>query len=424
MADGAGVGDGSAGGADSTGADGTAGASAPALRADAPEDYLVALWRSIAVFRVAALAYALLAVAQNFPDYRRPFGGWVVLGVMAAWTAFTVARFPPPPEPPRRRALPLAADLCVTAGCVLATDWVEWAPRLATGESPIAVMWMGGPVLAWAAAYGRRAGLFAGAVIGLCDVLIHTPQSAYTLSQLTFAPGLLLLCGAAVGYLARLAAQAQAALEHGTRLQAAARERDRLARDIHDSVLQVLSRVQRQGLAAGGEAAELGRLAGEQEAALRALVGMGAADAEPAAGIRDMRVLISAVAWTGTTVAAPATPVLLPARAADELLLALRAALDNVARHCPPGTGIWILIEDEPDAVTITLRDDGPGFASGRLDEATAAGRLGVAQSILGRIEELGGRAQVRSAPGEGTEVELRVPRPRMPRPGASRPRG
>ena len=399
--------------------------------AGAPEDYQGALWRAVAVFRVAALAYAALTVAQNFTEYRHPLGGWIVLGAMAAWTAYTVARFPPPnppPNPPAKasagagvsvsvsaRAIPLAADLCVTAACVLATHWVESAPRLLVGESPIAVMWMGGPVLVWAVAYGRRAGLFAGAVIGLCNLLIHTPQSAYSLSQLTFAPGLLLLTGAALGHLARLAVQAQEALERGTRLEAAARERDRLARDIHDSVLQVLSRVQRQGLAAGGEAAELGRLAGEQEAALRALVGMGAANPEPEQGRRDIRVLISALAGATPTinVAAPATPVLLPARAADELLLSLRAALDNVARHCPQDTRVWILIEDEPAQVTISLRDDGPGFAPGRLEKAAEAGRLGVAQSIQGRIRELGGTARIASVPGEGTEVELRLPRVR-----------
>jgi signal transduction histidine kinase len=381
----------------------------------APEDFIVALWRAVAVFRVAALGYAILTVAQNFTAYRHPVGGWLVLAVMAVWTVFAVLRFPPPSAPPRARALPLIADLCVTAGCVLATHWVETASRLVAGESPIAVMWMGGPVLVWAVAYGRRAGGCAGAAIGLCNFLIHTPTSAYTLSQLTFVPGLLVLSGAALGYLSRLAVRAQEALEQGTRLQAAARERDRLARDIHDSVLQVLSRVQRQGLAAGGEAAELGRLAGEQEAALRTLVGMGAADPEPAQGLRDIRVLISPLSGSAVHVAAPATPVLLPAHAADELVLAVRAALDNVARHCPDGTSVWILIEDEPEepgSVVVSLRDDGPGFAQERLEQAAAAGRLGVAQSILGRIRELGGSAGVVAVPGEGTEVELRIPRP------------
>ncbi len=55
-------------------------------------------------------------------------------------------------------------------------------------------------------------------------------------------------------------------------IEAATRERERLARDIHDGVLQVLAMVQRRASALGGEAAELGRMAGEQEVALRSLV--------------------------------------------------------------------------------------------------------------------------------------------------------
>ena len=61
-------------------------------------------------------------------------------------------------------------------------------------------------------------------------------------------------------------------MQRATEIEAASRERERLARGIHDSVLQVLALVQRRGAEAGGEAAEIGRLAGEQEAALRALI--------------------------------------------------------------------------------------------------------------------------------------------------------
>jgi hypothetical protein len=48
---------------------------------------------------------------------------------------------------------------------------------------------------------------------------------------------------------------------------------------------------------------------------------------------------------------------------------------------------------------------------AGRLAEAAAAGRLGASHSIQGRVRDLGGSAEIRSLPGEGTEVELRVPR-------------
>ena len=83
-----------------------------------------------------------------------------------------------------------------------------------------------------------------------------------------------------------------------------------------------------------------------------------------------------------------------------------------------------MLVEDEPGLVTVTVRDDGPGIAEGRLAEAAAAGRLGVSQSIWGRLRDLGGGVTIRSVPGEGTEVELYLPRgpavpvARVPGPG------
>ena len=42
--------------------------------------------------------------------------------------------------------------------------------------------------------------------------------------------------------------------------------------------------------------------------------------------------------------------------------------------------------------------------------QAEAAGRLGVAQSIRGRIRDLGGTVTITTTPGQGTELELRVP--------------
>jgi signal transduction histidine kinase len=57
------------------------------------------------------------------------------------------------------------------------------------------------------------------------------------------------------------------------------------------------------------------------------------------------------------------------------------------------------------------VRDDGPGIPEGRLEESAAEGRLGVQQSIVGRMHDLGGTATVRSQAGQGTEWELGIPR-------------
>ncbi|WP_408907847.1 ATP-binding protein [Streptomyces albidoflavus] len=59
----------------------------------------------------------------------------------------------------------------------------------------------------------------------------------------------------------------------------------------------------------------------------------------------------------------------------------------------------------------VSVRDEGPGIPEGRLAEAAEEGRLGVAQSIQGRLRDLGGTAELVSVPGQGTEVELTVPK-------------
>ncbi|HEX6878362.1 MAG TPA: ATP-binding protein, partial [Nocardioidaceae bacterium] len=96
---------------------------------------------------------------------------------------------------------------------------------------------------------------------------------------------------------------------------------------------------------------------------------------------------------------------------AREVLAAVRACLDNVRRHVGAEAQAWVLLEDLGGEVVVTVRDDGPGIGHGRLEEAESQGRLGVAQSIRGRVADLGGRAALVTAPGEGTEWELSFPR-------------
>jgi signal transduction histidine kinase len=130
-----------------------------------------------------------------------------------------------------------------------------------------------------------------------------------------------------------------------------------------------------------------------------------------ASGEVDLRQIIMSAQTDRVTVSVPAQAVLLDRTAAAELTAAMRAALDNVRRHCGEQTRAWVLVEDEPDQVRVTIRDDGQGIPDGRLAEAAAAGRLGVSHSIRGRLRDLGGSAIVSSVSGEGTEVELRLPR-------------
>jgi signal transduction histidine kinase len=366
------------------------------------------LWRSIAVFRGASLAYAAFLLVVGRANYAHLAWAWVVLAAMAAWTLISTLAY----ARPARRAWPLLlTDLLLTAAALLSTAVLQYPSSLGVAAMPVTATWVAGPVLAWAVAGGIRGGVVAGAALGACDLYLrHLSLTTAYRSTLLNATVLLLLAGIVVGYVSRLADRAEQALQRATEIEAASRERERLARHIHDSVLQVLALVQRRGSEAGGEAAELGRLAGEQETALRRLI---AADTGPAllTGERDLGALLGQEACAAVSVVTPAGPVLLADRTAHETAAAVRAALDNVRRHCGPQTRAWVLLDDEGSAVSITVRDSGPGIPPGRLEQAQAEGRLGVSQAICGRIRDLGGSASVTSTPAAGTEVRLRVPR-------------
>jgi signal transduction histidine kinase len=102
----------------------------------------------------------------------------------------------------------------------------------------------------------------------------------------------------------------------------------------------------------------------------------------------------------------------LPADVADELVAAVTACLANVARHVGPDAPAWVYLEDAGDTVVVSVRDEGPGIPAGRLEAAAADGRLGVSESIRGRLVDLGGTAHLHTGP-QGTEWELTVPRRR-----------
>ena len=89
----------------------------------------------------------------------------------------------------------------------------------------------------------------------------------------------------------------------------------------------------------------------------------------------------------------------------------VEACLSNVRHHVGRDAEAWVLLEDLGDRWVVSVRDDGPGIAPGRLEDAAREGRLGVAQSIVGRMRDLGGTADLVSVPGQGAEWELCLPR-------------
>jgi signal transduction histidine kinase len=182
-------------------------------------------------------------------------------------------------------------------------------------------------------------------------------------------------------------------------------ERSEIAAHLHDSVLQTLALIQRAD--APGRARTLAR---RQERELRAWL----FDARPPERDGAASDLAGALDRLVTDVEdrhdvevdlvvvgdCPLEPRI------EALLAALREAAHNAARHAGVGE-VSVYVEVGADRVEAYVRDRGRGFDL----EAVEPGRLGVRESIVGRMARHGGRAEVHSTVGEGTEVALSIGR-------------
>lgn len=342
----------------------------------------------------------------RYDNFSRPHLGLAIVAAMVVWTGAVIWAYA---APRRRTPLLLILDLLVAIAALVSTLEVKgtWFNASVPG------FWVAGALLAWAIYWRWSGGLLAAALICAVDLGIRD-----SISQTNYANVFLLLIGGTiVGYLAGSLQEMAASRALAERAAASAAERARLARAVHDGVLQVLALVQRRGRELGGEAAELGRLAGEQESALRSLIRQQdvttAAPGDEPAEV-DLMVLLEQLTTRPSprvSVAGPGHRVMTARPVAAELAAVVEECLANVTRHVGAEAAAWVFVEELGDAIVISVRDDGPGIAPGRLEQAEAQGRLGVAESIRGRIADLGGSAALLTASGQGVEWEFTLPR-------------
>ncbi|MGB3376200.1 MAG: PspC domain-containing protein [Microbacterium sp.] len=174
-------------------------------------------------------------------------------------------------------------------------------------------------------------------------------------------------------------------------------QRSEMAAHLHDSVLQTLALIQNRA----GASSEAARLARAQERELRAWLydGDAPADSDLATDLRDYAGALELDFPVRIDVVSAG---LSTERASGGLAAAAREAMLNAARHA--GGEISVYIEGASAGVEVFVRDRGAGFD---LDEVPSD-RLGVRESIIGRMRRAGGSARVRSDEG-GTEVHLRI---------------
>ncbi|MFV0432770.1 MAG: sensor histidine kinase [Leucobacter sp.] len=238
--------------------------------------------------------------------------------------------------------------------------------------------------------------LFTGGVSQL--VLSNTPLR---LSNVVFV---VLLIGVRdrLSQLYEAEAETRTAAEQRARSSAEAGERVRFSRFVHDEVLSVLTAAQLfsgkpppelQADAAGTiRALAVGRRPGS-------LTGARRVDAQQA--VEQLRIRFARLAPTATTVVeVDSAPV--DADAVEALGEAAAEAVRNAVRHADAQhISVRLTIRDQ--SIDISVTDDGTGFEPASVPSE----RLGIRQSIIARVLEIGGRAEVASAPGRGTEVRL-----------------
>ena len=177
-------------------------------------------------------------------------------------------------------------------------------------------------------------------------------------------------------------------------------QRSEIAAHLHDSVLQTLALIQNRA----GATSEVARIARAQERELRdwLFAGDGPADSDLGTDLRDFAAALEidhAVTIDVVVVGESRE------RASGEMAAAAREAMLNAARHA--GSEVSVYVESTPESVEVFVRDRGPGFALADVP----GDRLGVRESIIGRMRRAGGSGEVRpGVGGVGTEVRLRFP--------------
>jgi signal transduction histidine kinase len=365
--------------------------------------------RGIAAFRWGALAWmgAVITVERN--DMRRAWLAWVLLLVAFAVTAAATVLATRAPDVLLRPEW-LATELAVGVVVSVAGGWVYPAtsvPAVAFASTRnLGSAWPLAGVLSAGVAAGPLVGGVSGFVISLArlgaPIVAGVSTSDFERSQwLSLMSTMLLyvLGGAVAGYAARLLLRAENAV-------LAAQAREEVARTLHDGVLQTLAIIERRA-----DDPDLAALAREQERDLRAFLfdavpigsRSGAADLGPAVMAAAAR-FESAFGGRVDVVLAPDLPRLDHAQV-DGLAGAIGEALTNAGKH-GAATRVTVYAEPADDGgVVCSVRDDGSGF-----DVAVTPTRVGLKSSIRGRIEALGGRVDIESRPGDGTEVRLWVP--------------
>ena len=341
---------------------------------------------------------------------RHPVIGWVAVGAAFGLTALSTIAIRLRPE----RLLHLSfvlAEVGLAIGLSIADGYVfETGHVFATSQS-IATQW---PLISMAtagAAFGPIIAGALGALIGPAELggaLLNdverwgVPQKVSIIATSLFFAA----CGAVFGWQARLLKRVEGEI-------ADRRARDEVGRVLHDTVLQTLALVERRAATSDPELASAARQADQDlRAFLFGSVGKTVADLE--SRVRAEIERVRAGYETPVTISVLDDGCRLPDRHQELVARALGEAVANALEHAVANRVVVFVETDDDGHVFASVDDDGMGF-----DPAATRTTHGIDESMLARIGSIGGRVEISSAIGSGTEVCIWT-KPESPAPDVS----
>lgn len=337
------------------------------------------------------------------------------VGVVAYAVLWMITPREPYEGPPPQRDWSQLAAFSAIGVALAAFGWLTGASKGGIGMLPFAVGGIGALILWQQADPERRKNWVSGAtksirtnrvrtLLGVTLVVIGAVGFLYAQGRLAEAKPGLMFTVVVVGGIAVIAAPWLAGLWKELQLERRERirqeERAEVAAMVHDSVLHTLTIIQR----VAHDPREVTRLARAQERELRNWLYQPAqdADATVAAAVRRIAAEEEDSHGVPIEVVCVGDIDLDPQGKLAAMLKASRQAMVNAAKYSE-SPAISVYAEVEGLEVTIFVKDRGKGFDL----EAVPLDRMGIRESIIGRMERHGGTARVRTEPGEGTEVML-----------------
>ena len=315
-----------------------------------------------------------------------------VAGVFTIWAGIMIRAKPSVVT----KVQPVVIELII-AGALLAFGELIYGTTRHT--QTLASAWPLAGVVMAGAVFGKRWGIAAGVWLGIASYLqvpLPAGKEGVWSASIVSSMALWSAAGWTAGYLMGRLREAESSI-------ASARAREEVARTLHDGVLQTLAVIQRRS-----DDTDLASMAREQELELRGF--LTGATIEPDTLAAALRHAAKRHEQQSDATVQVVIAEDLPDVSADVIAAiggAVRESLTNATKH---GQAQTITIYAEPDYdndrettdVFCSVKDDGAGF-----DVAAATESIGVSRSIRGRLLDIGGKAEISSRVGRGTEVRL-----------------